>query len=91
MSFFEATKDPDATLDYQIDWSKWLTPGDPIDTSTWTVETGITKETDTNTDDTATVWLSGGTEGRKYRLVNEIVTDAGRKDDRTLIVTIVQK
>ena len=29
-------KDPDAVLDYSVDWSKWLA-GDQIETSTWFV------------------------------------------------------
>jgi len=41
-------KDPDAVLDYGFDWSDWLADGETISTSTWTVETGITKDSDSN-------------------------------------------
>lgn len=84
------TKDPDGVLDYQIDWSDWLGT-DTIVTSTWTVGTGITKDSDTNTTTTATIWLSGGTAGTTYELTNEIVTTDGRTDNRTIYVTVKEK
>lgn len=82
-----ATKDPDAVLDYQIDWSSWL-DGDTIATSTWKVPSGIIKDSDTNDDTTATIWLSGGTAGESYEVTNSIVTAGGRENDRTMIIPI---
>ena len=64
-------KDPDATLDYIIDWSEWLDT-DTISTSTWTVPTGLTNVSDSNTTTTATIWLSGGTAGQRYTVSNRI-------------------
>jgi hypothetical protein len=83
-------KDPDAVLDYTIDWSDWL-GADTISTSAWTVPTGITEDSDSNTTTTTTVWLSGGTAGTRYSVVNSIVTAAGREEDRTIYVTIQQR
>jgi len=83
-------KDPNAVLEYINDWSDWLN-GDTIATSTWTVPTGITKDSSTNTTTTATIWLSGGTVGENYTAVNHIVTTAGRAEDRSLYFTIVQR
>jgi hypothetical protein len=76
-------KDPDAKLDYKIDWSDWL-DGDTISASTWTVPAGLTKVSDTFSNTTATIWLSGGTAGLHYEVTNRITTGAGRIDDRTL-------
>jgi len=84
------TKDPDATLDYQIDWSDWL-DSDTISTSTWTVPSGITKDSDTASTTATTIWLSGGTAGESYELVNQIVTAAGRTDDRTITVIVKER
>ena len=82
-------KDPDAVLDYMIDWgSEWLASGDEIDTSTWTVPSGITKDKDSKTKTTATIWVSGGTDGVTYDLVNHIVTTDGREDDRTITIIV---
>lgn len=78
-------KDPDAVLDYTVDWGAWL-DGDTIATSDWVVPDGITEDAATNTTTSATIWLSGGTEGAAYRIVNRIVTAAGRTDDRTIVI-----
>ena len=80
-------KDPDASLDYGFDWSAWLGT-DTIATSTWTVDSGITKGATSNTTTTTTVWLSGGTVGTTYNAVNRIVTAGGRTNDHTLTVRV---
>ena len=53
-------KDPDAVLDYAVDWLRWLA-GDEIATSVWIVPDGLTRVSDAATTTKATVWLSGGT------------------------------
>ena len=83
-------KDPDAVLDYETDWEDWLGT-DTISTSSWTVPTGITKDSDTNTTTTATIWLSGGTAGTSYTLVNRIVTAGGRTEDRTITIVCQER
>jgi hypothetical protein len=80
-------KDPNAVLDYQVDWATWLST-DTIVTSTWTVPTGITKASDTNTTTTTTIWLSGGTANTDYTLVNRITTAAGRTQDQSILITV---
>jgi len=80
-------KDPQAKLDYQVDWTAWL-GSDTIKTSTWTVPTGITKVSDSATTAKATVWLSGGTDGAEYRIVNHILTNAAREDDRSFLISV---
>lgn len=87
-------KDPDAVLDYKIDWSSWLaqsSPADTISSSSWSAETGITVDTSANTTTDATVWLSGGSAGRKYAVTNQIVTAGGRTVERTIYVTVVER
>jgi len=84
------TKDPDSTLDYVINWSNWL-DSDAISTSSWTVSSGITNESESNTSTTATIWLSGGTAGETYRVTNRIVTSGGRTVDRSNTITIREK
>lgn len=83
-------KDPDATLDYIVDWSDWLST-DTISTSTWTVPTGVTKVTDTKTDTSATIWVSGGTAGTNYALANKIVTAAGRTEEKSITLRVRQQ
>jgi hypothetical protein len=82
-------KDPDAVLDYKIDWSHWLPEGDTIAASSWDAESGLVVDSNTFDDTSTTVWLSGGTTGADYAVTNHITTTDGREDDRT--ITIVMK
>ena len=82
--------DPDADLDYTIDWESWL-DSDTIATSTWVADSGITIESDSNTSTTTTVWISGGTAGSSYKATNHIVTAAGRAEDRTITLRVAEK
>jgi len=84
------TKDPDAVLDYKNNWLAWLGT-DRIIASTWTATAGITIDSDTFTRNETVVWLSGGTVGSSYTLVNRITTSLGRVDDRSIIIRINQK
>ena len=84
-------KDPDAVLDYGVDWSSWLQTAEAISSHTVTVDTGITKDSDSETDGIVTVWLSGGTVGETYEITVRIITDAGRTDDRTFSVLLVER
>lgn len=83
-------KDPDAVLDYELNWSAWLN-GDSIATSTWDVPSGLTKVSDSFTSTATKIWLSGGSYGQTYAIRNRITTAAGRTDDRTVSLRIRQK
>jgi len=86
----EFVKDPDAILDYTVDWSEWLDT-DTIASSDWEVPSGMSEQSSSNTTLTATVWLSGGTTDNTYAVVNRIVTAAGRTDDRTIYIRVEEK
>ena len=83
-------KDPNATLDYNVNWLPYLGT-DTIATSTWTVPVGLTLVTHTQTAATTTAWLSGGTVGTRYALLNRITTVGGRTDDRTIYVKVKER
>jgi len=83
-------KDPDEVLDYTFDWATWLN-GDTIASDTVTVDTGLTKDSDSNDTDSVTVWLSGGTAGTAYKVSSKIVTAAGRTAERTIIITVRER
>ena len=85
---FDAIKDPDAVLDYEWDWSAWLAEGETISSVVWVVPAGITKDSDTNTTNTATIWLSGGTLDASYKITCRITTNQGRTDDRTRTIIV---
>lgn len=84
------TKDPNAVLDYSIDWTRWLA-GDQIAASEWIVPSGLTKMADSKTSTSATVWLSGGTAGQSYTVTNRITTAAGRTEDRSFTIRVEER
>ena len=89
----EFIKDPDALLDYKVDWSNWLGT-DTIDSSSWAIvgtDNALTENTTSKTDDSATIWLDGGTLGKSYEVTNRIITAGGREDDRTITVRVLDK
>ena len=81
------TKDPDAVLDYQWNWSAWLADGETISSAVITVDTGLTLDSQSNTTTTVTAWLSGGTVDEGYRVVCSITTSAARTDDRSIYIS----
>jgi len=76
-------KDPQAVLDYQLDYSNYLASGDHISTSTVTVDSGITLDSNSlhSNGKLVTINLSGGTAGTVYTVKNTIVTN----DNRTAV------
>lgn len=90
MSLTWPFKDPDEVLDYQLDWSARLAV-DTIATSTWIVPANITKDSDSNTTTTTTIWLSGGTLGDLVEITNRITTAAGRTMDQSVRLKIKAK
>lgn len=80
-------KDPDATLDYTVDWTAWLSGvSDTISSAAWTVPAGLTQVAVSATTTSATIFLSGGTAGNSYDVVCRITTAAStpRINDRTI-------
>ena len=92
-------KDPSAVLDYVFDWTGWLATGETIAVDsetgekliTITADTGITDHSSTESDGKVTVWLSGGTAGINYKVACLITTTAGRTDERTIWIKVVER
>lgn len=87
-------KDPDADLDYGLEWHDWMPEDDSIVASSWLVfgPDELLVVGSTSVDDLiTTVWLSGGTRYRQYVVTNRIITAAGRKDDRSIVFVIDDK
>jgi hypothetical protein len=88
------TKDPDAVLDYSLDWSQWLSDGDTIASSSWFVS-GLAGspviDSHSNTTTTTTVWVSGGGIRKRYEVTNRITTVGGRTEDQSIVLIIEQK
>jgi hypothetical protein len=81
-------KDPDAVLDYSVDWSKWLA-GDQIETSAWFLSDPARQlSDDSNTTTRTTVWLAGGVASQSYTVTNRITTSGGRTDERSMVIQV---
>lgn len=88
MSLKKFTKDPNARLDYTIDWAAWLNPvSDTISNAVVpSPPSGITVENTTWTNTQTTTWITGGTAGTSYDITVRITTVGGRTDDRTITI-----
>jgi hypothetical protein len=84
-------KDSDEVLDYQIDWAANLAAGETISTSTFTVDNGLTIQSQSNTTTVTTVWLAAGTEGLTAKILNRVTTSGGRTMDQTVTLPIRKK
>ncbi len=88
-------KDPGAVLDYAVDWGAEYLDGDVIIQSSFEVgpiENGGAVITGSSFDDKVTVvTVGGGIAGHQYRLVNHVVMQSGREDERTIVLRVEQR
>lgn len=88
-------KDPQAVLDYTIDWGAEYLNGDQLTQSVWQVtpdEPAGVAVLDSRFDEgLATVKAGGGIAGHIYRLTNEVSLGSGRIDQRTITVRVEQR
>ena len=92
-----APLDPNALMDYTIDWTDWLLPvTDTINTSVWIVPTGLTPTNPAiiNTNTGTKVWLQVNDPlivDTKQIITNRVTTAAGRIEDRSFEIRIEEK
>lgn len=88
-SFRAPQKDPDATLDYEINWSTWLADGETITAQAVTCEDDdITISSVTQSGGVVRFRVAGGTAGSSYLVTCQITTSAGQTDHRTLQIPV---
>ena len=87
-------KDPNATLDYTLDWAEYTQAGDAIDIATWTTSAisgdaaPLTIGVASVNNDKATVLISGGTAGNIYTVTCAITTTDGLIDRRAFRISV---
>lgn len=90
MSFL--LKDPDAVLDYLIDWGVDYLGSDVLASSEWSVSPaepeGIELVEQLFDTSFATVKASGGVAGHVYRLTNHVALESGRRDSRSVVIRV---
>lgn len=79
-------KDPSSVQNLTLNWARELA-GETISTSTWTTD-GLTSAATSNTDSTATIRLSGGTEGVSYEVQNTITTSGSQTFRKKAVVLV---
>ena len=98
-------KDPDDTLDYKFDYAAltngtgdtdWLGSGETIASATITVDSPgptVEKSSITDSSTSVTVWVSGGTAGKTYKLACKITTNNSpvRIAERTIALKVIQR
>lgn len=85
-------KDPDALLDYRVDWSASLGGGVQITASSWTVAPieagGLSVATTSVTGPVAAARLGGGIPGHVYVVGNRVTLADGMSDERSLTIRV---
>lgn len=91
-------KDPDAVLDYSVNWAQWLDTDEIITSQSVSVspvtDTRPMQVDRSELDSTGTIvvaWVSGGETGQRYRLTFQITTDAGRTDERSMNINVLER
>ncbi len=94
MAIATRKKDPNSTRKFTIKWARWLLSqgsGEVIANSEWIVPEGLNKLSEGFDTVSATIWISGGTDGAIYRVINRITTDDGQIQDATLEIIIKEQ
>lgn len=85
-------KDPQAALDYAVDWGADYLNGDGLAASQWDVtpiEDGGVEIVGSDFDQLiATVTARGGLPGRVYRLTNRVTLASGTTDCRSIMLRV---
>lgn len=98
MALPKKTKDPNEVLDFVVDWSARL-DGDTIvshqaftaDPAGEPVTVDLEVDSSSYTDDTVTVWLSGGELGETYTVTTRVVTVGARTLDQSFTVKLATR
>lgn len=106
MSYRWPNKDPDETLDYSIDWSRFLGSGVTLSSVEWYVDNadgdktlitgGATVNTiqnvsQTNTDTVATINLGSGTANVEYKFYCRITDSSGSQAERVVKLRVKER
>lgn len=88
-------KDPDALLDYVVDWGADYLAGDALASSSWSVSpdepSGVAIARSSFDLLVSTVQVSGGEAGKVYRLSNRVLTASGRQDCRSIVLRVEKR
>lgn len=86
------SKDPQDVLDIGFDWDEHgllTNRSTSISSSSWTIPAGLTTAVaGTNTSTKTLIYLSGGTLGETYTVVNHVILANGAEFDRKVYIRV---
>lgn len=106
MSYRWPNKDPDETLDYSIDWSRFLGSGVTISSVEWYVDDSdgvktligngsvvntIQNVSQTNTNTVATINIGSGTANVEYKFYCRITDSTGSRAERVVKLRVKER
>jgi len=106
MSYRWPNKDPDETLDYSIDWSRFLGSGVTLSSVEWYVDNAdgdktliangatintIQNVSQTNTDTVATINIGSGTANVEYKFYCRITDSSGSQAERVVKLRVKER
>lgn len=74
-------KRPDDTLDYDVEFARWLSDGDSITSATAVATAGVSINAVQVFGTVVKVWIAGGTAGESYAIEVTATTNQGRVKD----------
>lgn len=99
-------KDPDESLDYSVDWSRFLRTGLTLSSVEWYVDNadgvktlisagsvvnGIQNIAQTNTNTVATINLGLGTNNKEYKFYCRIIDSTGSQAERVVKLRVKER
>lgn len=83
------TKQPSDVLDYDVDYTDFLSPGDSLASATATVSpAGLVVHTPLVVGNIIKLWVEGGVDGTKYKVTVNTVTALSRTKEDELVFRI---
>ena len=90
MSYY--LKDPQAAVDYSVDWSAGYLGARTVTASAWAVVPaevgGIVVVAEMTAPARCAATLEGGVRGHVYRVTNHVTLSDGRSDERSLVMRV---
>ena len=106
MSYKWPNKDSNETLDYSLDWSRWLRTGESIISSTWYIDdadgvkttftapnivNGLQHFGATNSSNITTLTLAQGTVNKQYKLYCSVTLNTNFVAERSITISIKER
>lgn len=106
MSYKWPNKDSNETLDYSLDWSRWLRAGETITSSSWYIDdvdgvktlfiapnvvNGLQHFGATNSSTITTLTLAQGAANKQYKLYCSVTVNTGLVAERSITINIKER